>query len=104
MPGKGQSGTDKLMSGALAKNEPQMNADEGRFIVPGLYQRRTGSLRAQGMGLRQWRRSERRGWLYLDSRRAQEGGVLRHVLYIPKSVAFDSYLFVKAPGAIIPFP
>jgi hypothetical protein len=25
------------MSGASAKNDPQMNADERRFIVPGLY-------------------------------------------------------------------
>ena len=29
----------RLMSGTPAKNEPQMNADERRFIVPGLYWR-----------------------------------------------------------------
>ncbi len=29
---------------ASAKNEPQMNADERRFIVPGLHRRGAGSL------------------------------------------------------------
>ncbi len=27
------------MSGAPAKNEPQMNADERRFVMPGMYRR-----------------------------------------------------------------
>jgi len=35
------------MSGASAKNEPQMNADERRFIVPGLNLRGAGSMLAQ---------------------------------------------------------
>ena len=42
------------MSGASAKNEPQINADKRRFIVPGLHN--TCSLPA---GPRQWKRSER---------------------------------------------
>ncbi len=55
------------MSGARAKNEPQMNADERRFVAPGLHWRGAGSLRA---GLRQWGRAERRG-LGIGERGAQ---------------------------------
>ncbi|MDO9097109.1 MAG: hypothetical protein Q7U60_03175 [Candidatus Methanoperedens sp.] len=40
------------------ETKPQMNADERRFIVLGLYRRGAGSLPS---GLRQWRRAEGRG-------------------------------------------
>ncbi|VVB91239.1 Uncharacterised protein [uncultured archaeon] len=63
--------SESLLSGAPAKNEPQMNADERRFIVPGLYRRGTGSLPVQGTGLRQWGRSSMKG-LYFCYREAQE--------------------------------
>jgi len=45
------------MSGASAKNEPRMNADERRFVM---------------LGLRQWRHSEGKG-LGSGSGRAQVG-------------------------------
>jgi hypothetical protein len=56
-----------LLSGAPAKNEPQMNADERRFIVPGLYvnRRGMGSLSAQRTGLRQWGRPFDSGHIFM---------------------------------------
>jgi hypothetical protein len=68
--------SESLLYGASAKNEPQMNADERRFIVPGLYlnRRRTGSLRAQGVGLSQWRHSFSKV-PYFDSGMVQVGGL-----------------------------
>jgi hypothetical protein len=62
------------MSGASRKNEPQMNADERRFVVPGmcLNERGAGSMRlaAQEVGMRQWRLAERSG-LEIGKRGAQ---------------------------------
>ncbi len=37
--------SEPLLAGASPKNEPQMNADERRFIVPGLHWRGADSLR-----------------------------------------------------------
>ncbi len=51
------------MSGVSAKNEPQMNADERRFVVPGV-STQEGLARAQRAWQRQWRREPGRG---LDS-------------------------------------
>jgi hypothetical protein len=66
-----------FISGASAKKEPQMNADERRFNVPGLYRRGAGSLPA---GLCQWRRTEGRG-LGVGERGAQVGWVLGGMIF-----------------------
>jgi hypothetical protein len=68
--------SESLLYGARAETKPQMNADERRFIVPGLYRRGAGSLPA---GLRQWWRAEGRG-LGIGERGAQKGGRFGGVL------------------------
>ncbi len=66
-----------IMSGAPAKNEPQMNADERRFIVPGLClnQRGAGSLRAQKRDYASGGESLREERIFASGRRKRvEGG------------------------------
>ncbi len=60
--------TQRSCGDACAKNEPQMNADKRRFVVPGLYKCGAGSLPA---GLCQWRRAGR--GLGIGERGEQEG-------------------------------
>ena len=63
-----------FISSTSAKNKPQMNADERRFIVPGLHWRGAGSLPAW---LRQWRRAEGRG-LGIGERGAQSKFIFKY--------------------------